>query len=667
MSYDKNLANSAIAHLPNYVFWKDVKLNYSGCNYNFSNLLGLDSPDKIIDQNSDSVPFLKYLEENYRDDEHEVLKTGKMSSGKKISFDGRLYLLDICAIFNDKRNRDGIVSTLVDVTSDEKHKNNFDLDLKIEKAYLSTISHGVSARDNRHRSTSEYADELISYLERIIACLPGNIYWLNRDCVLLGGNDNLANMFGLKSRNELVGLNYNQMSKLANWTEGQGGSFRQAEIEVMATGIPRYNVEEPPFVVDGLTRYYMSNKVPLYDNQKEIVGVLGISLDITDRKKAEEDLKVAKEKAEIASQAKSEFIANMSHDLRTPITGIVGMVQDLSNTSRESIEFLNNNAASSKEGLVKLLRGLATHVKNDSDILMGAVDQLLQLCNEILELTRLDGGMSEQAAESFDLLDLVQCNVELQQPVAKHKRLELSSEIDKKVPQYVTGLKNYTDRTLLNLISNALKFTENGSVKIKLSLVEDQDISYKNGDEVTIQISIEDTGIGIPENKFHVIFENFSRLTSSYDGVYKGSGLGLYTVKRYVEAMKGHINVTSKVGEGTCFAITLPFSVSDKADRSRQSIRAPSTPLLSIPDPQVAASATEVDHPSAHVLLVEDNKLVAMGTIIALKPFKCTVDLAENGTKAIEKAQKNTYDFILMDVGLPDINPLCQDSCRLYL
>ncbi len=174
-----------------------------------------------------------------------------------------------------------------------------------------------------------YLQELKNYYENIISSMPGNVYWLNRECVLLGGNTNLAQMFGLNSYKDLAGLTYEQMSQLANWNEGQGESFRNDELTVMETGVPRLNVEELPVIIDGEKKYYISNKVPLKNMTGEVVGVLGISLDITDKKLIEQDLIVAKEKAEAASRAKTEFLANMSHDMKTPLAGIVTTAEAL--------------------------------------------------------------------------------------------------------------------------------------------------------------------------------------------------------------------------------------------------------------------------------------------------------------------------------------------------
>lgn len=511
-----------------------------------------------------------------------------------------------------------------------------------------------SADKNSFEEIVRQKDAEIFRLKEIINNLPGDIYWKDKNGVYLGINSSgigsLKKMGFTLSLDDILGKTDFEL-----YDKETAGNFRENDLEIMKTGKETLK-EEATSLLSGEKKIKMSMKKPILDENGNVSGIVGNTMDITYLKEIESKLMEAKEKSEAASQAKSEFIANMSHDIRTPITGMVGMVQDLLDMVRETRDAIKNNKSSSQEALLKLLDVLMTHVENDSDILMGSTDQLLQLCNETLEVTRLEGGISDQPPESFDLHDLVQCNVELQQPVAKHKQLALSAEIDKKIPRYVKGLKNYTDRSVLNLVSNALKFTQEGYVKIKLVLAGKKNSSYKVGDKVTVQLFVEDTGMGIPEDKFDIIFEHFSRLTSSYEGVYKGSGLGLYTVKRYVEAMKGSIKVSSKVGQGTCFTVMLPFIVSDKVDRPRQSIRPPIASLRPLFDSRATVAVTGGAHPSAHVLVVEDSEVAAIGLAVVLKPFQCAIEFAENGAQAIEKAQSKYYDFILMDVGLPDMS-----------
>ncbi|MDF3054856.1 MAG: two component system histidine kinase [Gammaproteobacteria bacterium] len=531
-------------------------------------------------------------------------------------------------------------------TAEKFNQNELTLLKKLSQQVL-----GESAKECH--SAEEYAYAIHHHLMSIIECMPGNVYWMDKNCIYLGANKNSSEFMGFKSPSDVIGKTYEDFEKMGAWKKSDSESFKNDDLEVIRTGKPKLNVEEPPLKgKDGELVQFLTSRVPIFNKNKEITGVVGISIDISERKRMEE-LRLAKEAAELSGHAKSKFIANMSHDIRTPITGMIGMVQDLLNIAHNTETVLKGNTLFTREDCLKLAQDLTAHIKNDSDILMSSVDQLLQLCNEILEATRLEYGAVDQLPESFDLHDLVQHNIELLQPVAKSKKLDLISEIDARVPKYVKGLRSYADRALLNIISNALKFTKTGYVKIKMNLLENAPKSYKKSDEVTVQISIEDTGMGIPKDKFETIFEQFSRLTPSYEGVYKGSGLGLYTVKQYLAAMGSDIKVESEIGKGTCFTITVPFIVSDTVDKPRQSIRVPA--IHSIPQSTTSSSENLVS-PSSHVLIVEDSIPAAMALKTALQSFQCAVDVATDGAEAINKARDNTYDFVLMDVGLPDIS-----------
>lgn len=279
------------------------------------------------------------------------------------------------------------------------------------------------------------------------------------------------------------------------------------------------------------------------------------------------------------------------------------------------------------------------------------------LSNEILEVVSLESGKPTERLESFNLRDLITHNIELLLPVAKHKKLDLLYEISQEIPSHLNGLRIYLDRILLNLISNALKFTENGFVKISVKLEGKNIGNQKNGDSVNLKFLVEDSGIGIPKDKFDTIFEHFSRLTPAYEGLYKGAGLGLYTVKRYIEAMKGYIYVDSKVGEGTFFTVILPFTISDHADREKSSVRpVKKTQPKTATFKKSRITALQSKESVASVLIVEDQALAAMAVQVALKSFKCAIEVAENGAQAVEMAQRGNYDLILMDIGLPDFS-----------
>lgn len=479
-----------------------------------------------------------------------------------------------------------------------------------------------------------YLQELKNYYENIISSMPGNVYWLNRECVLLGGNTNLAQMFGLNSYKDLAGLTYEQMSQLANWNEGQGESFRKNELTVMKTGVPRLNVEELPVIIDGEKKYYISNKVPLKNMTGEVVGVLGISLDITDKKLIEQDLIVAKEKAEAASRAKTEFLANMSHDMKTPLAGIV-----------TTAEALISDKTISAQG------------REFSQIISSSGKQLADFFTSCLDLSKME--MTEWASQSstFSIKKLLEDIQALYLPKAISSHLMLEIECDRALPEAVNGHHDSLYRVLLNLVGNAIKFTKQGSVTVRASLLKRLDDKT-----ILVELQVHDTGMGIPEDKHAAIFEKLYRVKPSYESQVEGSGIGLYIVDQYVKRMDGKIRVDSKVGEGSTFTVTIPLQVAmseslkqTPMSKLNSDVAIPITTQTRTINDAISDNATanlETDH-LPKVLLVEDNPMIQFVTKNLLNTAGFAVDLAGSGEEALEMVEPNKYGLIYMDIGLP--------------
>jgi two-component system, OmpR family, aerobic respiration control sensor histidine kinase ArcB len=497
-------------------------------------------------------------------------------------------------------------------------------------------------------------------LQTIVEKMPGNVWWKNRELCYLGCNDRVLSVLGL-SRNQFIGKTDHEL-----WGKEIADELLKTDLHVLHTG-ETINLEEVLVEKDNTQVIMLTNKSPYYDKQGNIIGIVGTSTDITARKKMEEELDKAKNSAEAASKAKSEFIANMSHDLRLPLTGILGLTEGLIDVADNTLVSLQQVSSTQMTEIVAkyqtLLNKIIEVVREDGQLVLDSADELLQLLNEILETVRIESGKVSEKAESFDLRELVNHNIELTQVVARHRGLELLSEIDEHIPKYFSGLRNYLDRTLLNLLGNALKFTEKGFVKLKVELQTGQSAIYHPGDNIELKLTVQDTGIGIPKDKFKTIFEHFSRLTPSYQGIYKGAGLGLYTVNHYIEAMGAKIDVESEVGKGTRFIIKLPLTVSDHSDREKKSYRAPkpkAVPMIQARPSAKKEKAKEAEKTDAttRILIVEDNSVAAKSVQnkITHTYSHCACDKAENGKQALKMAEENPYDFVLMDIGLPDID-----------
>ena len=285
-------------------------------------------------------------------------------------------------------------------------------------------------------------------------------------------------------------------------------------------------------VVDkrGETRWVMETSTSIQYRGRQ--AILGSLMDISEMKKAEEELKHAKEAAEAASQAKSEFLANVSHEIRTPLNAIVGMTELMLDTS------------------------LSSEQQETLRVIESSSDALLSLINEILDFSRIEVGQMEIEEEPFSLKDLVEGVADSLSVRAFEKGLELVCYINHNVPDRLIGDMSRIRQVLVNLVINAIKFTDEGEVFINLENMKPVD-----GDEVELQFKVADTGIGIPEEHRERIFEKFSQVDSSTTRTFGGAGLGLSISKSLVELMDGKIWYESEVGSGSTFYFSLPLKL----------------------------------------------------------------------------------------------------------
>lgn len=378
--------------------------------------------------------------------------------------------------------------------------------------------------------------------------------------------------------------------------------------------IETYRIVKP----DGEIRWIKDNSTPIYDQKGIHIGFAGIAQDITDDKKQEEMIIKAKEMAEAASFAKTEFIRNMSHDIRTPLTGIIGMAEMINRTPDLSIN------------------------KDNAENIQQAGRALLNLLNEIIETTQLESGDIMLKKSCFELKETVNALVAIFKPTIKYKGLKLEIFYDDNIPQVLFGQELLLHRIILNLLGNAVKFTEKGAISLEVSLLQ------KKTDKVSLKLVIKDTGIGIPEGKHEIIFDKFSRLTSSYETSYKGSGLGLYMVKEFIKKLGGDIKVNSTLGRGAQFICTVQFKMPTTAQLKKYQ-------LYKLAQESFKPHL-ENENKTAEILLVEDNELVQKTTVSNFKSWGYDfVDVASTGLKAIEKTLLKKYDLIYLDLGLPDL------------
>lgn len=469
-----------------------------------------------------------------------------------------------------------------------------------------------------------------SYYQKIISCMPNNVYWLDKNCITQGCNENVLKLIGLDSLEQFVGITYEEMGRLAGWTEGQAESFKRDDMEVMSTGIAKLNIEEPPlYDAKGNPVYYMSSRVPLLDDEHQVIGVIGISVDITERKKYEQALKEAKERAEVASQAKSYFMASLGHEFRTPLTHVIG-ISEVLKTSRDKISLSEQD--------------------DYLDAIHDAGNDLLTLINDSILFSRMEMGYFKIDRQNFNLQEIIEKVLRNTAHNLEEKNLTLHLDYSLELPRHVSGDPQRVRQVLVNLLTNSIKFTEQGNVTIKIEYAQKCAPTISH-----LRINIIDTGIGIAADKMALLFKKFSQVHSEYTdqrmGRYRGIGLGLAIAKELVELMDGEIGVHSILGQGSTFFFTLPL---EKPVDNIQLEKNLQKNLISDVIQKEKYETSDKKN-SKHFLLVEDDLIARRFAEMILKHSDCQVDIAKNGREALELLNKNNYDMVLMDIGLPDM------------
>ncbi len=322
-----------------------------------------------------------------------------------------------------------------------------------------------------------------------------------------------------------------------------------------------------------------------------------------------EQLRQEKDRAESATRTKSAFLANMSHEIRTPLNGVVGMLGILEGTS------LDENQ-----------KELVSTIRVSSDSLLGII-------NDILDFSKIESGQIALEHIDFDLKQLLSEIERILKLKADEKSLELKIETDPLLPLYFNGDSFRIKQVLLNLTSNAVKFTSKGSVRIKV------DMLAKEGNKVRLRFSVIDTGIGISEENRKKLFREFSQADSSTARKFGGSGLGLAISRNLIHLMDGRIDVVSKEGEGSEFWFEIMLPEGAKPEERRAAA-----------DPSVFGSLKDA---GLKVLLAEDNQINQKVALYSLRKLGLSCDLAENGKQAVERYMAKAYDFILMDIQMP--------------
>jgi PAS domain S-box-containing protein len=497
----------------------------------------------------------------------------------------------------------------------------FQNDEKEKRAAELIIANKELAFQNVEKEKRAAELRIANYARSLIEASLDPLVTINIEGKITDMNQALANITGI-TREELTGTDF-----FDYFTEPQ--KAREVYQEVFAKG----SVADSPLTLrhkDNKLTDVLFNGSVYKDDRANVLGVVIVARDVTDQKRIANELieakvfaeeatgiaEEAKSKAESATRiaedavkAKQQFLSNMSHEIRTPMNAIIGFTK------------------------VVLKTDLTAKQKEYLQAIKMSGDALIVLINDILDLAKVDAGKMSFEQTPFKMALSISAMLHLFETKIQEKNLLLVKEYDTRIPDTLVGDPVRLHQIILNLVSNAVKFTTMGKITVSVRLLSE------DKEKATIEFSVMDTGIGIAENKIGNIFENFQQASSSTSRLYGGTGLGLAIVKQLVEPQGGSITVKSKIDEGSTFSFILSFLKTSSEAELETGIEELDTEIKNI-----------------KVLVVEDIALNQLLMKTLLDDFGFERDIADNGKIAIEKLQTKSYDIILMDLQMPVMN-----------
>ena len=489
-------------------------------------------------------------------------------------------------------------------------------EIEVEVAAIPFIFRGkpstqVVFRDITKRKKAE--SELVEsreFLDKIINSIGDPVFVKDRQHRFILVNDAECKMLDLQS-DEILGRTIYDLFP----TKEMGDTSWEKDELVFSTGKENLN-EETIASAAGVSHTILVKK-NLYTANDKDQFLVGAVTDITELKRSEEILRKSKEAAEAATRAKSEFLANMSHEIRTPMNAVIGMTgllldEDLTTNQKECLETIRRSGES-----------------------------LLSIINNILDLSKIEAGVTDLECQPFELIRCVETSLDLVSADANKKGISTRCEFDDNTPAVILGDPTRLSQILVNLLNNSVKFTETGEISVAVSG------KRLEGEKYEIHFAVKDTGIGIPLDKMGRLFQSFSQIDSSTTRKYGGTGLGLAISKKLVEMMNGTIWVESEAGSGTTFHFTIkvektlhePIDINKLDSKSNASLNG------------------KLDH-HLSILLAEDNLVNQMVTQRMLNKLGCRADVASNGIEVLRALERQSYDVVIMDVLMPEMDGL---------
>lgn len=478
--------------------------------------------------------------------------------------------------------------------------------LMAQLAQSESINQEYQQQLSEHEATERALSNQLQFLQVLIDAIPAPIFYKDAEGIYSGCNRAFEAFLG-KPREEIVGRSVYGVSP-----GPQARVYHEKDMELMhQRGHQVY--ESSVVYADGTLHDVIFNKAAYETKDGQLGGLIGVILDITERKALERELVQAKERAEFFSRSKTQFLTNMSHEIRTPLNAIVGFSQVLLN--RSSGIDLPHDFQDFLEKITISGQGLAA------------------LVNDVLDISRIEAGKIEVVKEDFNLRRMVKSILVSCEPQATEKKIRLNCDIDPLLPEFIQIDRGKLSQILINLIGNAIKFSPADMV-IELKLQKQE-----NG-----QFSLEviDYGIGIPPEQHSIIFEPFEQVDKSIDGQSRGTGLGLPITRSLVELLDGEINLKSGINVGTRFEVTLPLKQGQQAGH--------------LPTEDDTSALLPKVQKGLKVLIFEDNTVNQALMQAFCDELELNATFAANGWSGIQKANEIQPDIIFMDVQLPGLN-----------
>ncbi len=361
-------------------------------------------------------------------------------------------------------------------------------------------------------------------------------------------------------------------------------------------------------------RFYEGHRNVVTDADGVLRGYVVLIMDVTEMYEFMGEIMKMKEEADAANQAKTAFLANMSHEIRTPMNAIMGLSELIIEESRG-----------------RKVLNYATDIKSASN-------NLLSIINDILDISKVEAGKMELTEVDYSVRQMIQNVVGMMKISSAEKGLVLKAEIDPKLPEYLYGDGGKIRQILINLLNNAIKFTKEGEVNLKVEWDDTQGQSPK------MILTVSDTGIGIKKEDIERIFENFQQVDTKRNRNVEGTGLGLSITKQFVTMMNGTITTESTYGEGTTFVVTIPQKKVEKEEELKKTAEAAGEEMAMFSCPE------------CRVLIVDDNQINLKVAEGFLERYGAKIDLAKSGKEAIQKVQEGCYDIVFMDHMMPEMD-----------